>query len=49
MNSEKDTISLIHLQPSNDLESGIHCSLKYGTLTDYQDGISDQYTAVSYA
>ncbi|KAE9381173.1 HET-domain-containing protein [Stipitochalara longipes BDJ] len=44
----EDTIRIVHLQPSNDLESTIQCSLKDATLTEYRHDIADHYVALSY-
>ncbi|EPE32048.1 hypothetical protein GLAREA_12130 [Glarea lozoyensis ATCC 20868] len=43
-----DAIRLLILQPSEDLESEIHCSLITTTLTECEDDIIDGYTALSY-
>jgi hypothetical protein len=44
----KDAIRLIHLQPCEDLETDIECSLKDAILAEYRDDIGDHYTAISY-
>jgi hypothetical protein len=44
----KDAIRLIHLQPCEDLEARIECSLKDAILTEYRDDIGDHYIAISY-
>jgi hypothetical protein len=44
----KDAIRLIYLQPCDDLEAGIECSLKNTTLVECRDDIGDHYIAISY-
>ncbi|PMD29821.1 HET-domain-containing protein, partial [Hyaloscypha variabilis F] len=43
-----DTIRLIYLQPCDDLEAAIECSLKDARLNNYRDDIGDHYIAISY-
>jgi len=46
--TEPDAIRLIILQPSEDLESPLHCELITTTLTHRQDDLLEHYTALSY-
>ncbi|KAE9368933.1 HET-domain-containing protein, partial [Stipitochalara longipes BDJ] len=43
-----DAIRLIYLQPCEDLEARIECSLKDAILTEYGEDIGDHYIAISY-
>ena len=43
-----DAIRLIYLQPCEDLEGGVECSLKDASLIAYGDDIGDHYIAISY-
>ena len=45
---ESDSIRLIVLEPSSDLEAPVHCSLIQTTLLKYSNEIVDHYIALSY-
>ncbi|KUJ19316.1 HET-domain-containing protein [Mollisia scopiformis] len=43
-----DAFRLVHLQPCENLESSVECSLENTKLADYRHDIADHYIAISY-
>ena len=46
--TEPDAIRLILLQPSEDLEAPLSCSLLHTSLSECHNNLIDKYTALSY-
>jgi hypothetical protein len=46
--TEPDALRLVLLLPSPDLQSPLNCELLSTTLSNYENGLLDHYTALSY-